>query len=97
MHVHAWQAYVDFFYLTHRPDQQPESTGEEGADEGDHPGMPTEKLPLVKTQLSEAEVARRRGDTKTVYASYAKLAALFGDLDDQVSRLAARACACRLA
>uniref|UniRef100_A0A7S0J6Y6 Tetratricopeptide repeat protein 29 n=1 Tax=Calcidiscus leptoporus TaxID=127549 RepID=A0A7S0J6Y6_9EUKA len=75
------QAYVDFFYLTHRPDVQSVEAGEEGESEAS--GMPADKLPIVKTQLSEAEVARRRGDTKAVYACYSTLAALFCELGDQ--------------
>jgi len=37
----------------------------------------------VKDQLSQAEVARRRGDTKAVYAAYEQLAELFSELADQ--------------
>eukprot|EP00965_Chrysotila_dentata_P249877 6209122-Pleurochrysis_carterae.AAC.4 len=41
------------------------------------------QLPFVKDQLSQAEVARRRGDTKAVYAAYEQLAELFSELADQ--------------
>jgi len=37
----------------------------------------------VKTQLEEAEVARRRGDTQAVFASYRQLADFFTGLEDQ--------------
>ena len=71
------QAYVDFFYLTHRPGQS------KAAADDTHPTVPPAQLTTVKTLLAEAEVARRRGDTKAVYASYQQLADLFGGLSDQ--------------
>jgi len=74
------QAYVDFFYLTHRPDQG--AVGGEDATE-EQVSIPSEKLPLVKASLAEAEVARRRGDTKAVFGSYQQMAEFFGELSDQ--------------
>lgn len=71
------QAYVDFFYLTHRP----EPTGSE--EKPDEAGIPPAKLPFVKSHLADAEAARRQGDTKAVFASYKELAAFFIDLSDQ--------------
>ncbi|KAL1503767.1 hypothetical protein AB1Y20_012235 [Prymnesium parvum] len=73
------QAYVDFFYLTHRP---------ESVHAADEPstaqlGIPPAKLPFVKVQLAEAETARRRGDTGAVFTAYEQLAAFFTDLSDQ--------------
>ena len=47
------QAYVDFFYLTHRP----EPTGPE--EKSEDAGIPPEKLPFVKSHLADAEAARR--------------------------------------
>lgn len=76
------QAYVDFFYLTHRPEVDvPEEEEEPVVDE--QVGIPSNMLPHVKTQLAEAEVARRRGDTQAVFASYRQLADFFTGLDDQ--------------
>jgi len=74
------QAYVDFFYLTHRPEV--EHTADEEPQE-EQVGIPSAMLPLVKTQLAEAEVARRRGDTQAVFASYKQLADFFTGLADQ--------------
>ena len=71
------QAYVDFFYLTHRP----EPTGPE--EKSEDAGIPPEKLPFVKSHLADAEAARRQGDTKAVFASYKELAGFFTDLKDQ--------------
>jgi tetratricopeptide (TPR) repeat protein len=71
------QAYVDFFYLTHRP--EPTGTEEKSEDAG----IPPEKLPFVKSHLADAEAARRQGDTKAVFASYKELAGFFTDLKDQ--------------
>lgn len=83
------QAFVDFFYLTHRPDQVLAASGASaggGADSATPPGgheehlnVPSAKLPYIKAQLAEAEVARRQGDTKAVFGSYKHLAALFAD------------------
>ena len=73
------QAFVDFFYLTHRPEVEP--TDDEVPEE--QVGIPSAMLPLVKTQLAEAEVARRRGDTQAVFGSYKQLADFFTGLADQ--------------
>jgi len=74
------QAYVDFFYLTHRPEVGP---AEEEELQEEQVGIPSAMLPLVKTQLAEAEVARRRGDTQAVFSSYKQLADFFTGLADQ--------------
>lgn len=72
------QAFVDFFYLTHRPEVEPSDEPQE-----EQVGIPSAMLPLVKTQLAEAEVARRRGDTQAVFGSYRQLADFFTGLADQ--------------
>ena len=72
------QAFVDFFYLTHRPEVEPTDEPVE-----EQVGIPSAMLPLVKTQLAEAEVARRRGDTQAVFFSYRQLADFFTGLADQ--------------
>lgn len=72
------QAFVDFFYLTHRPEVEPQEEPQE-----EQVGIPSAMLPLVKTQLAEAEVARRRGDTQAVFGSYRQLADFFTGLADQ--------------
>lgn len=74
------QAYVDFFYLTHRPEVEQETADGDGEEQV---GIPSAMLPLVKTQLAEAEVARRHGDTQAVLASYQQLADFFTGLADQ--------------
>jgi tetratricopeptide (TPR) repeat protein len=74
------QAYVDFFYLTHRPEVEQDAAAEA---EEDQVGVPSNMLPHVKTQLEEAEVARRRGDTQAVFAAYRQLADFFTGLEDQ--------------
>ena len=74
------QAYVDFFYLTHRPEVD---VGDSEEPQEEQVGIPSAMLPLVKTQLAEAEVARRRGDTQAVFASYNQLADFFTGLADQ--------------
>ncbi len=71
------QTYVDFFYLTHRPEP---SGSEEKPEEA---GIPPEKLEFVKDNLAEAEAMRRQGETKAVFASYKQLAGFFTDLKDQ--------------
>lgn len=72
------QAFVDFFYLTHRPEVEPSEEPQE-----EQVGIPSAMLPLVKTQLAEAEVARRRGETQAVFGSYRQLADFFTGLSDQ--------------
>ena len=72
------QAFVDFFYLTHRPEVEPAEELQE-----EQVGIPSAMLPLVKTQLAEAEVARRRGDTQAVFGAYRQLADFFTGLADQ--------------
>ena len=78
------QAYVDFFYLTHRPEAVAEG-GEHVPDlmSDDQVGIPAQMLPHVKMQLEAAEVARRRGDTHAVFTSYKQLADFFTGLEDQ--------------
>lgn len=73
------QAFVDFFYLTHRPEDPFGSEPEQQEAEL----IPQSSLPHVKEHLAEAEVARRRGDTKEVFASYKRLADFFTELADQ--------------
>ncbi len=76
------QAYVDFFYLTHRPEPVG-GPSEDAEPTEDAAGIPAGQLGEVKTQLAEAEVARRRGDTAAVFASYCNLAEFFTRINDQ--------------
>eukprot|EP00753_Platysulcus_tardus_P016453 PLAT5721.3.p1 GENE.PLAT5721.3~~PLAT5721.3.p1 ORF type:complete len:462 (+),score=182.55 PLAT5721.3:94-1479(+) len=69
------QAYVDFFYLTHRP-----ASGVDGG-EADLE-LPLEELMFLKENLTSAEVARRRGDTDGVYEHYNNLAQYFQGIGD---------------
>ncbi len=78
------QAYVDFFYLTHRPEvDHEEEEAAEPEPQDEQVGIPSNMLPHVKTQLEEAEVARRRGDTQAVFTAYRQLADFFTGLEDQ--------------
>ena len=59
------QSFVDFFYLTHRPDPE---------DEGRDVQVPAREAQYLRENLERAEAARRRGDTGAVYAAYANVA-----------------------
>jgi tetratricopeptide (TPR) repeat protein len=75
------QAFVDFFYLTHRPEAAgagAPTSGREGRAD-DHLNVPAAKLPYIQQRLTEAEVGRRQGDTRGVFSSYQQLACLFAD------------------
>lgn len=72
------QAYVDFFYLTHRPDPNPDPTIEGDAEIVVTP----EDLLKIKELLTEAESSRRSGDTKEVFRCYGSLAKYYQDNKD---------------
>ena len=59
------QSFVDFFYLTHRPDPE---------NEGRDVQVPAREAQYLRENLERAEAARRRGDTGAVYAAYANVA-----------------------
>jgi len=75
------QAFVDFFYLTHRPEAAGAAapSGEGAPPAEDHLNLPAAKLPYIQGKLADAEVARREGNTQAVFAAYMQLANLFGD------------------
>ena len=77
------QAYVDFFYLTHRPEPAGGQSEDGEVAEAEAAGIPADKLGEVKTQLAEAEMARRRGDTAAVFGAYRELADFFTGIGDQ--------------
>jgi tetratricopeptide (TPR) repeat protein len=62
------QSYVDFYHLTHRVD--PESHEETAS----MINISFDDLVFIRDSLTRAELARRQGDTSTVYTSYNKLA-----------------------
>lgn len=66
------QSFVDFFYLTHRPDPTPDPYGLNGQKEID---VPVDDMVKIKEGLIEAEDARRTTDkVDVVYRNYSKLA-----------------------
>lgn len=71
------QSFVDFFYLTHRPDPiAMEQRLDEVADIPDIK-VPPDEMIFLRDHLTRAESARRKGDTATVYSSFASLAKYF--------------------
>ncbi len=74
------QSFVDFFYLMHRPDPNPDPNRPEAADAEIE--VPVDAMLAVKDSLTSAEAARRDGDTGVVYDNYNKLARGFQASDD---------------
>jgi tetratricopeptide (TPR) repeat protein len=73
------QSYVDFFYLTHRPEPNPDPN-EEGVEREIE--VPGEEMLFIRDNLTRAESARRHGETTTVYDCYNNLARYFQNVDD---------------
>jgi hypothetical protein len=73
------QSYVDFFYLTHRPDPVPDPT-REGVER--EINVPLNEMLFIRDNLQAAERARRQGETRVVYESYNKLAQYFQEVND---------------
>jgi tetratricopeptide (TPR) repeat protein len=73
------QSYVDFFYLTHRPDPNPDPHDEGQEKEVD---VPVEEMLFIRDNLTRAESARRHGETTQVYDCYNNLARYFQNVDD---------------
>jgi hypothetical protein len=72
-------SFVDFFYLTHRAEDDSAATASAsaagaGAPAANPPPIPDSKLPSIMSHLTSAERAHRRGDSEQVYASYEALA-----------------------
>ena len=74
------QSYVDFFYLMHRPDPNPDPNRPEMADAEIQ--VSPEDMTFIKEKLITAESARRQGDTNIVFESYSALARYFQDAQD---------------
>lgn len=74
------QAYIDFFYLTHRPGPIQDNLPP-GQNQGEIDVPPVE-MTFIKDSLVAAEGARREGDTETVYKSFNALAQYFQDVKD---------------
>lgn len=68
-YVHA---YVDLFYLTHRNDPQSNTSIQ----------ISESEMNKLRENLTQAEQARRTGDTQTVFKSYTRLAAYYNDIQD---------------
>ena len=74
------QSFVDFFYLMHRPDPNPDPNKPEAADAEIE--VPVDTMQLVKENLTSAEAARRAGETSVVYNNYNELARGFQENND---------------
>ena len=74
------QSYVDFFYLMHRPDPNPDPNRPELADAEIQ--VSPEDMTFIKEKLIAAEAARRQGDTNIVFDAYSSLARYFQDAQD---------------
>lgn len=68
-YVHA---YVDLFYLTHRNDPQSNTPIQ----------ISESEMNKLRENLTQAEQARRSGDTQAVFKSYTRLAAYYNDIQD---------------
>eukprot|EP00615_Pteridomonas_danica_P004536 CAMPEP_0114349708 /NCGR_PEP_ID=MMETSP0101-20121206/15753_1 /TAXON_ID=38822 ORGANISM="Pteridomonas danica, Strain PT" /NCGR_SAMPLE_ID=MMETSP0101 /ASSEMBLY_ACC=CAM_ASM_000211 /LENGTH=450 /DNA_ID=CAMNT_0001488453 /DNA_START=194 /DNA_END=1546 /DNA_ORIENTATION=+ len=67
------QSFVDFFYLTHRPD--PQHAAAHGTSSNPiEIQVPPNEMSFIRENLTSAENARRQGDTGTVYGAYSSLA-----------------------
>ncbi len=74
------QSFVDFFYLMHRPEPNPDPNRPEAADAEIE--VPVDQMIMVRDNLTSAEAARRDGDTGTVYANYSELARSYQEAND---------------
>ena len=84
LHTHA-HTHTHTHTHTHRPD--PNADLAEGA--GKEIEVPGEEMLYVRDNLTDAENARRQGDTSTVYGSYSNLAQHFQKVCEH-TRMAAR-------
>ncbi len=71
------QSFVDFFYLSHRPDPFSEAKGLTK-----DISISVEDMIFMQDNLTKAEAARRIGDTKVVFQCYDKLATYFRNQKD---------------
>jgi len=77
------QSFVDFFYLTHRPEPNPSPGDRSGdGDGGTAIHVPPKEMTYIRDHLARAENARRQGDTGTVYESYSALAQHYHSVGD---------------
>eukprot|EP00750_Incisomonas_marina_P001330 INCI11115.1.p1 GENE.INCI11115.1~~INCI11115.1.p1 ORF type:complete len:451 (-),score=78.34 INCI11115.1:41-1393(-) len=76
------QSFVDFFYLTHRPDPAQDAySASQGLNEID---VSIEDMEVIKTHLVDAEAARRKPDqVDAVYSNLNSLASHFQSSNDQ--------------
>ena len=68
------QSFVDFFYLTHRPDPR---SANDVVPQNEVPAeidVSHNEMVFIRDNLTKAEEARRKGDTPNVYNSYSNLA-----------------------
>lgn len=78
------QSFVDFFYLTHRPDPKAalQATGAADAAAPGEIDVSPQEMVFLSKHLTTAEKARRLGDTNVVYQSFNVLAQYFQQLED---------------
>lgn len=76
------QSFVDFFYLTHRPDPQHAVAHGNNLNNQIEIQVPPTEMSFIRENLTSAENARRQGDTGTVYGAYSSLATHYQDNGD---------------
>lgn len=74
------QAFVDFFRFTHVSHGQDSGIGISDSPSTSGSDLPQESLLLLKSQLSQADAARRAGRVEDVYTAYKNLAKYFAQL-----------------
>jgi hypothetical protein len=75
-------SFVDFFYLTHRPVHDKDSSAASPDGESNEIQVPPNEMLFVRGHLTQAEGARRQGDTGTVYGAYSALAQHYHSMGD---------------
>lgn len=73
------QSFVDFFYLTHRPEPNLDKAPTILTSEVQ---VSPQDMVRIRDNLTQAESARRQGDTGTVYGAYSALAQHFHSISD---------------
>ncbi|GMH60014.1 hypothetical protein TL16_g09371 [Triparma laevis f. inornata] len=71
------QSFVDFFYLTHRPDPKKADEIKTANTVTEDIDVSPQEMQFIRDNLTKAEEARRKGDTPNVYNSYSNLALYF--------------------
>jgi hypothetical protein len=71
------QSFVDFFYLTHRPDPRAASSLSAANATPPEIDVSGKEMSFIRDNLTTAEESRRKGDIPRVYNSYSNLALYF--------------------